>query len=80
VNNLIKAIGLMQMSSAGLNRQSAFNEAKALALTLILQHTEGKVLVPVEATKEMLLELTNGYSGKSSVMKLRYKAMLEKAK
>ncbi len=45
-------------------------------IDLINEALEGKVLVPVEPTKEMLLELTNGYSGKSSVIKLRYKAML----
>ena len=86
MNNLIKAIKKLKPSgpcgqdSFTLHGRSERERAINDVIEIIKEAMEGKVLVPVEATKEMLLELTNGYSGKSSVMKLRYKAMLEKAK
>lgn len=40
---------------------------------------EGYKLVPVDITKPMLEELTNGDAPKNALMKLRYKAMIEAA-
>jgi len=57
--------------------ESAHNYALDKAIDLINTHIEGKVLVPVEPTDEMLSELCNGWESMAgNYMSENYKAML----
>ena len=54
IEALIEEIDALDMQSAGINRMSAFKEAKSRVIELIREKTEGYTLVPNEATEGMI--------------------------